>query len=116
MSNVKKQIPYIVFWVIATAVVSIGLYSAGFPQIGYRVDAGVLDEGRLIDYHNYQAKLNSASLAIIDGELRRVNTWKISYVDKNGKFGACKYYTPSGSGSPKYNSKVKCDRQELQFN
>ncbi len=104
------------FWSIAILTVAVGLYSAGFPQIGYRVDDGVLDEGRLIDYFNYKEKLNSASLAVINGELQRVNTWKISYIDKNDKLGSCKYYTPVGTGSLKHNSKVKCDRQELQFN
>lgn len=101
--------------------IAIFAYLGVFQQIkiaslGYRHDDGVLNEGTLVDYHYYVHERNKAPVAKLDGLLLRVSTWKISYVDTNGKFGACDFYTPSGTGSLKLGSHVKCDTQQLQFN
>lgn len=85
-------------------------------QAGYRHDEGALTEGRLVDYRYNVMKRNHQAVAVIDGKLQAVSTWRISYVDENGKFGRCNYVSLSGSGSLHTNEHVKCHTGEIQFN
>jgi hypothetical protein len=83
---------------------------------GYKSEEGVLNDGTLVDYRSFVPKRNYQPVAIIKGKKVAVSAWKISYVDINGKFGACNYYTLRGSGSLKVNTSVTCDNQILEFN
>lgn len=85
-------------------------------QFGYRHDEGVLNEGTLVDYRYDVVKRNHTAVAEIDGEMQAVSTWKISYIDKNGKFGKCHLYKRQISSSPILNEHVKCSEQPLSFN
>ena len=85
-------------------------------QWGYRNDEGVLSEGTLVDYNSTVLKRNFQPIAMVDGKLQAVSTWMISYVDKNGKVGRCRYVTLSGTGGLVINEHVKCYTGEIQFN
>lgn len=115
MLNKLAQVGLLIFGVALFA--SLGIFQQiKIGTLGYRHDEGVLNEGKLIDYYNYVANRNKSPVAKIDGVLMHVSTWKISYIDNTGKFGACDYYTPVGGNSPKIGTHVKCDPQQLQFN
>ena len=85
-------------------------------QLGYRHDEGVLTEGTLVDYRYNVIKRNHQGVAVVDGKLQAVSTWRISYVDENGKFGRCDYVKPRGGESLITNEHVKCYTGEIQFN
>ncbi len=111
--NLHTKPPAIIIVIII--VVVIVLINNNF-QLGHRHDEGVLNEGTLIDYSYDVMKRNHTAVAKIDGKLQAVSTWRISYVDKNGKFGRCHLYKRQISGSPLINSHVKCSEQPLSFN
>jgi len=83
---------------------------------GYKHEKGVLDHGTLVDYRSFVPKRSHQAVAVINDKKIAVQAWKISYVDANGKFGACDYYTESGGGSLKTNTLVYCSKQILEFN
>ena len=85
-------------------------------QWGYRNDEGALLEGTLVDYNSTVLKRNYQPIAMVDGKLQAVSTWMISYVDKNGKVGRCRYVTLSGTGGLMINEHVKCYTGEIEFN
>jgi len=105
---------------IATVIVAVGIVVviAALAQttFGYRHDDGVLNEGTLVDYRYDVIKRNHAAVAEIDGKMQVVSTWRISYIDANGKFGSCHYYTKQMTNRPELNKHVKCSEQPLSFN
>lgn len=82
-------------------------------DIGYKNEEGVLDEGTLVEYRSEVSNRNKTGTSILSGKRVAVNEWSISYVDVNGKFGACDHYTAVGAEPPKINQNIKCDKQKL---
>jgi hypothetical protein len=85
-------------------------------DIGFKNETGVLNSGTLVDFRYHVHNRLRQPVSEVNGKLMAVATWKISYVDVNGKFGTCDYFTESGSGSLKRNTFVKCSDQPLLFN
>lgn len=94
---------------------ALSLFLVGCDSVGYKHEEGVLKSGTLIEFRITVPNIGHQAVGVINGKKMAVTSWKISYIDSNGKYGSCHYYAPRGA-QLKINTHITCDDQILEFN